>query len=89
MLKPGAEGNAQKSGRVVVFLDDCIAIFIFQAKLSSDFHSPQNSDADHRGKAVCDAAEDGEGTIITNTVGDSPLLIKPETQLFITAAYGK
>ena len=89
VLKPGAEGNAQKSGRVVVFLDDCIAVFIFQAKLSSDFHSPQNSDADHRRKAVCDADEDGEGTVVTNTAGDSPLLIKPETQPFVTAAYGK
>ena len=89
VLKPGAEGNAQKSGGVVVFLDDCVAVFIFQAKLSSDFHSSQNSDANHRGKAVCDAAEDGEGTVVTNTVGDSPCLIKPETQPFVTAAYGK
>ena len=68
MLKSGAEGNAQKSGRVVVFLDDCIAVFIFQAKLSSGFHSPQNSGANHRGKAVYDTAKDGERTVVTNTV---------------------
>ena len=89
VLKPGAEGYAQKSGRVVIFLDDCMAVFIFQAKLSSDFHSPQNSDADHRGKAVYDTAEDGERTVVTNTVGDGPLFIKPETQPFVPAAYGK
>ena len=89
VLKPGAEGNAQKSGRVVVFLDDCIAVFIFQAKLSSDFHSPQNSDVDHGGKAVFDTAEDGERTVVTNAVGDGSVFIKSEAQPLVSATYGK
>ena len=84
--KPGAESDAQKPGRIMIIFGDDIPAFILQSKLTTDFHARDSSDADHRGEAVFDTAEDGERAVITDAIGNGPVIGKPEPQTFVSAA---